>query len=248
MNLEGAVIVVTGGASGLGYGIAEALVQHSARPIILDRDGQALHAAGEALQCPTYSIELTDPEQVDKTVAEICAAHGVPQGLINNAGILRSAPLLNLLNREQPRHTLELWHEVLDINLTAVFLMTRAVAEQMVRKRVRGVIISMSSISARGNAGQSAYSAAKAGVEALTRVWAKELGPLGLRFAAIAPGFIDTPSTRAALTEETLEHWKRKTPLRRLGRVEDVAQAALYILENDMITGTVLEVAAGLSV
>ena len=248
MNLEGAVIVVTGGASGLGYGIAEALVQRGARPIILDRDDEALRAAGEALQCPIYRIELTDPQQVDSIVAEICAAHGVPQGLINNAGVLRSAPLLNLLNREQPRHSLELWQEVLNINLTAVFLMTRAVAEQMARKRVRGVIISMSSISARGNAGQSAYSAAKAGVEALTRVWAKELGPLGLRFAAIAPGFIDTPSTRAALTEETLEDWKRKTPLRRLGRVEDVAQAAVSILENDMITGTVLEVTGGLSV
>lgn len=248
MNLEGAVIVVTGGASGLGYGIAEALVKRSARPIILDRDDRALQSAREALQCPTYPIELTDPQQVDDTVAEICAAHGVPQGLINNAGILRSAPLINLLNREQPRHSLELWHEVLNINLTGVFLMTRAVAEQMARKRVRGVIISMSSISARGNAGQSAYSAAKAGVEALTRVWAKELGPLGLRFAAIAPGFIDTPSTRAALTEETLEDWKRKTPLRRLGRVEDVAQAAVSILENDMITGTVLEVTGGLSI
>ena len=248
MNLEGAVVVVTGGASGLGYGIADALVRSGARPIVLDRDDEALRAAGEALQCPTYRIELTDPQQVDNTVAAICAAHGVPQGLINNAGILRSAPLLNLLNREQPRHSLELWQEVLDINLTAVFLMTRAVAEQMARKRVRGVIISMSSISARGNAGQSAYSAAKAGVEALTRVWAKELGPLGLRFAAVAPGFIDTPSTRAALTEEALEDWKRKTPLRRLGRVEDVAQTVVSILENDMITGTVLEVTGGLSV
>ena len=248
MNLEGAVIVVTGGASGLGYGIAEALVRHGARPIILDRDEHALQAAAKTLQCPIYQIELTDPQQVDNTVEEICATHGVPQGLINNAGILRSSPLLNLLNREQPRHSLELWHEVLNVNLTAVFLMTRAIAEQMARKRVRGVIVSMSSISARGNAGQSAYSAAKAGVEALTRVWAKELGPLGLRFAAIAPGFIDTPSTRAALTDEALEDWKRKTPLRRLGRVEDIAQAVLYILENEMITGTVLEVNAGLSI
>lgn len=248
MNLEGAVIVVTGGASGLGYGIAEALVQRRARPILLDHNDEALRAAGETLHCPTYAIELTDPEQVDKTVAGICAAHGVPQGLINNAGILRSAPLLNLLDREQPRHSLELWHDVLNINLTAVFLMTRAVAEQMVRVRTRGVVISMSSISARGNAGQSAYSAAKAGVEALTRVWAKELGPLGLRFAAIAPGFIDTPSTRAALTVEALDDWKRKTPLRCLGRVEEVAQAAICILENDLITGTVLEVTGGLSI
>jgi 3-oxoacyl-[acyl-carrier protein] reductase len=248
MNLDGACIVITGGASGLGYGIAEALVRRNARPILLDRNEGALHAAGEALQCPAYRIELTDPEQVDQTVDEICAAHGVPQGLVNSAGVLRSAPLLNLLNREQPRHSLELWNEVLNINLTAVFLMTRALTEQMVRKRVRGAIISMSSVSARGNAGQSAYSAAKAGVEALTRVWAKELGPLGLRFAAIAPGFVDTPSTHAALTEELLEDWRRKTPLRRLGQVEDIAKAALYILENDLVTGTVLEVSGGLSV
>lgn len=248
MNLENAVVAVTGGASGLGFGIAEALAKRGAHPVILDRDETALETAGNALQCPTYRIDLTDAEQVDRTVAEICATHGVPLGLVNNAGILRSAPLLNLLNREQPRHSIELWREVLDINLTAVFLMTRAVAEQMARHRLRGAVVNISSVSARGNAGQSAYSAAKAGVEALTRVWAKELGPLGLRFAAVAPGFIDTPSTRAALSAETLEDWKRKTPLRCLGRVDDVAQAVVYILESDLVTGTVLEVSGGVSI
>jgi 3-oxoacyl-[acyl-carrier protein] reductase len=110
------------------------------------------------------------------------------------------------------------------------------------------VIVNMSSISARGNAGQSAYAAAKAGVEALTRSWAKELGPLGLRFVAVAPGFIDTPSTRAALSVEILEELKQKTPLRRLGEVANVALAVIYALENDLLTGTVLDVDGGLTI
>jgi 3-oxoacyl-[acyl-carrier protein] reductase len=116
----------------------------------------------------------------------------------------------------------------------------------MVRARTKGVVVSLTSVCAKGNAGQSAYSAAKAGVEALTRVWAKELGPLGLRFVAVAPGYIDTPSTRSAVPDEILDTLKRETPLRRLGHPEHVAQAIRFAIENDMLTATTLEVDGGL--
>jgi 3-oxoacyl-[acyl-carrier protein] reductase len=116
----------------------------------------------------------------------------------------------------------------------------------MLIKRTKGVVVSVSSISARGNAGQSAYAAAKAGVNALTVTWAKELGPMGLRFVAIAPGFIDTPSTRDALSDAILAKLKLKVPLRRLGDLESVYLAVAYAIENNYVNGTVLEVDGGL--
>lgn len=246
MKLAGARVVVTGGASGLGLAIAESLQQAGAIPIILDRDREALDTAGARLGCPGYLIELTDPDAIDRVVATLCDEHGIPQGLVNNAGILRSAPLLSLGSSGDARHSIALWNEVLAVNLTSVFLVTRAVTDRMVRQRVRGAIVSMSSISAQGNAGQTAYSAAKAGVEAMTRVWAKELGPLGLRFVAVAPGYVDTASTRDAVPADILENLRRETPLRRLGKPEQVAQTVLFALQNDMITGTTLAVDGGL--
>ena len=247
MNLAGALVVVTGGAAGLGYAIAEALQKVGAVPVILDRDQDALDSTVGQLSCLGYAVDVTDPKAIDAVVTTVCEQHGTPQGLVNNAGILRSAPLLSLGNTGNPRHSLELWNEVMAANLTSVFLVTRAVADRMVRQRVRGAIVSMSSVAARGNAGQTAYSAAKAGVEAMTRVWAKELGPLGLRFVAVAPGYVDTPSTRAAVPADILEHLRRETPLRRLGKPEQIAETVVFALQNDMITGTTLAVDGGLA-
>ncbi len=246
MKLAGTLIIVTGGASGLGLAIVESLQQAGAVPIVLDRDREALDMVTARLGCPGYVVELTDPVAVDGVVATLCAEHGIPHGLINNAGILRSVPLLSLGNADEPRHSVDLWNEVIAVNLTAVFLVTRAVVDRMVRQRVRGVVVSMSSISAQGNAGQTAYSAAKAGVEAMTRVWAKELGPLGMRFVAVAPGYVDTPSTRDAVPADILEHLRRETPLRRLGKPEQIAETVIFALQNDMITGTTLAVDGGL--
>lgn len=245
MDLTGKRVLVTGGASGLGLAIAQALHASGAIPLVVDRDEAALQRVSVDLKCPVFKAELTDPEDVDRMIAAVCA-DGVPQGLVNNAGIIRNAPLLNMFDRVDSRHSLALWNEVLDVNLTAVFLVTRSLVARMVEQRVRGAVVSMSSISARGNAGQGAYSAAKAGVEALTKTWAKELGPLGIRFLAIAPGFVDTPSTRAALNDDALTEIKRRTPLRRLGLATEIAAAVLYALQNDMATGTVIEVDGGL--
>jgi 3-oxoacyl-[acyl-carrier protein] reductase len=116
----------------------------------------------------------------------------------------------------------------------------------MLRRRAAGVVVSVSSVAAAGNAGQSAYAAAKAGVDALTRTWAKELGPMGLRFVSIAPGFLDTPSTHAALGEAHVARLKQAVPLRRLGSTDDVFAALRHAVESDYLTGTVLEVDGGL--
>ncbi len=110
MKLAGALVIVTGGASGLGLAIAESLQQAGAVPIVLDRNKDALDMVTARLGCSGYAVDLTDPEAIDRVVATLCAEHGTPQALINNAGILRSASLLNLGNVDEPRHSVDLWN------------------------------------------------------------------------------------------------------------------------------------------
>jgi 3-oxoacyl-[acyl-carrier protein] reductase len=117
----------------------------------------------------------------------------------------------------------------------------------MVAARTRGVVVSLSSVAAVGNAGQAAYSAAKAGVNAMTLAWAKELGLLGIRFVAVAPGFIDTASTRSALSEEAVKDLVKKTPLRRLGKTSEITSAVLFAINNEYLTGKVLEIDGGMT-
>lgn len=245
MKLESAVAVVTGAAQNIGRGIALALADAGCKVAALDLNGQLLDALS-ADRITAIECDVADPDQAASAVEAVMKQHGRIDILVNAAGWICSAPLYNLLDRNAGRHDIGLWDQALRLNLTTAFVMGACVAEQMIRGRSRGVIINISSVSARGNAGQSAYAAAKAGSNALALSWAKELGALGIRALAIAPGFIDTPSTHTAMSEERLREWIVKTPLRRLGTIEQVAQAVLFAAENDYLTGTVIELDGGL--
>ena len=133
-------------------------------------------------------------------------------------------------------------------NLDSVFIVTSAVVQQMVSHRWKGVVVNISSISASGNEGQTAYSAAKAGVDAMTVTWAKELGRWGIRCNAVAPGFIGTESTRQALKQDVVERIRASTPLRRLGEAQEVALAVEALVLNDFMNGVVLRVDGGLRI
>ena len=126
--------------------------------------------------------------------------------------------------------------------------MTACIVEKMITTRTRGVVVNISSVSAGGNAGQSAYSAAKAGVNALTAVWAKELSPMGIRVVAVAPGFTETDSTKEAVSETALRETIKRVPLRRLGQPEEIAEGVLSVIRNDFFNGKVLELDGGLIV
>ena len=166
---------------------------------------------------------------------------------MNAAGAIVSEPFVNILNASSMMLPYEHFRAGLAANLDTVFIMTAAVVEQMVLRRAKGVIISLSSICACGNEGQTAYSAAKAAVNAMTVTWSRELGRFGIRCNAVAPGFIDTPSTRTALNEAQLKHIVAETPLRRLGQPHEVAQAVAALIENDFVNGVVLPVNGGLT-
>jgi 3-oxoacyl-[acyl-carrier protein] reductase len=143
------------------------------------------------------------------------------------------------------RMSLRQWQAVVDVNLTGVFLCGREAAAHMVKFGHGGVIINISSISRHGNAGQTNYAATKAGVAAMTVVWAKELARYGIRSGAIAPGFTNT-DILSSMRPEVLQKVIAPVPLRRLGDPAEIAHAALFIVENDFFTGRCIDLDGGL--
>lgn len=249
MNIAGANVLVTGGARGIGRQLVEGFIAAGARVGVFELDeagcDELRSSFGDGIM--VWQCDVADAASVDRAVLDASEAGFQTDVLINNAGVIHSEPLINLSLRGDRTHSRETWRRIMAVDLDSVFFVSSRVVDQMVARRCKGVVISISSVSARGNPGQSAYSAAKAGVEALTRTWAKELGPLGLRFAAIAPGFLDTDSTRAALSEATLTKLQQAIPLRRLGNPTSIFQTARYVVENDYLTGSVIEVNGGLT-
>lgn len=247
MQLSESKILVTGAGRGIGHFIAMGLLDKAAKVFIIDRDQQLLAslAIHEKLVC--FHCDITKAEEVEKVIAEIFELHGGINTCINNAGIIHSEPLVNFLSKAEKKHSIENWKKVIDVNLNAVFYISSNVAEKMIAKKEKGVIINISSISAQGNSGQSAYSASKAAVEALTKTWSKELGMFKIRCACIAPGFFDTPSTRESLSENMISKWQRAVPTGKLGELHELLSAVEFIITNEYFNGKVLSLDAGLN-
>lgn len=246
MDIAGKAIVVTGGASGLGKTITEALLEAGASVAVYDCDDKALASLEGRLSLLKINCDVTDYDEVKAALKTTVEQFGRIDVLVNNAGVLHSEPLISIVG-ESKRHSLESWRRVIDVNLTAPLLVSSFVAEHMVMNRVSGLIVNISSISAKGNSGQTAYSAAKAGLESMTKVWAKELGSSGVRCVAISPGFMDTSSTQAAIGEAMMMEMQKKTPLRRLGSPHEIAKTVKFVIENDYVNGDTISVNGGLS-
>ena len=168
--------------------------------------------------------------------------------LVNNAGIIRDALLVKAKEGAViDKMSLAQWQAVMDVNLTGVFLCGREAAERFIKAGKGGVIVNISSLSRHGNAGQSNYSAAKAGVTAMTVVWAKELARFNIRAAAIAPGFIATDIV-STMRPDMVEKALRAVPLQRPGTPDEVAQVAQFIVENDFFTGRCIDLDGGMRV
>jgi 3-oxoacyl-[acyl-carrier protein] reductase len=246
LEIKGALAVVTGGAQGLGFAIASHLTDLGAKVIVVDRNEAAISKLPAEIE--GIQLDVTDPEQVKVVVGQIFERFGRLDILVNNAGVIFSEPFVNIMNPAGMMHDYKRFRDSITVNLDSVFIVTSAVVEHMVKSRTKGAIVNISSISATGNEGQTAYSAAKAGVNALTVTWSKELGRWGIRCNAVAPGFIGTESTRLALNKSILKHIETNTPLRRLGEATEVAQAVAATIQNDFINGVILDVNGGLRI
>lgn len=248
MQLSESRILVTGGARGIGNFIATRLLEKAERVFVIDQDEQLLNDLPGGENLIKYTCDITNAAAVETLVGEMFEKHGGVNVCINNAGVIHSEPLVNILSRTDRKHSISNWQKVINVNLNAVFYVTSSIAERMVLKKEKGVIINISSISAQGNAGQSAYAASKAAVEALTKTWSKELGMFKIRCACIAPGFFNTPSTKESLSENILAKWQKNVPISRLGELDELLSAVEFIISNDYFNGKILALDGGLTI
>lgn len=244
MTLENKNAIVTGAAQGIGKSIALALAKAGANIVVSDvnleeaektaKEIEALGRKAIAVKC-----NVADANDVSELVKKSQETFTTLDILVNNAGVTRD----NLMMRMEEKD----WDLVLDVNLKGAFLLTKAVTRIMMKQRY-GRIVNMSSvIGVMGNAGQSNYAASKGGLIAFTKSTAKEFASRNITCNAIAPGFIETAMT-AKLTDEVKENYKKGIPLGRMGSVEDVANAVLFLVseQSTYITGQVLHVDGGL--
>lgn len=247
MDIRDRNILVTGAASGIGRSLTIELHRQGARVGVIDKDGPGLERL--AAEVPGIMAEVCDvarPNQMARSLEKLSERMGPVEVLVNNAATLLNAPLVGFGPAGIQRHDFAAWDQVIATNLSSVFYVTALVVESMLRRRTRGVVVNLSSIGSAGNPGQSAYSASKAGVDALTVTWAQELGPLGIRVAGVAPGITDTQASTGSLTESALNGLVRRTPLRRLARVDEIMQAILFVIGNDFVHGRTIQVDGGL--
>lgn len=251
MDVRNKTVVVTGAGRGIGRAISLQLARRGSNLALFDLnpadlDETARLCAGESVVARTYKVNVADEGEVSSATKQVAEDFGRLDGLVNNAGIVRDGLLVKVQDGVPvSRMTLDQWNAVIAVNLTGVFLCAREAAAHMIEFGNGGVIVNISSISRVGNAGQTNYSAAKAGVESMGVVWAKELARYGIRVGSIAPGFTHT-DILASMRPEVLNKLTAPVPLKRLGQPDEIAQAALFIFENDFFTGRCLDVDGGL--
>jgi 3-oxoacyl-[acyl-carrier protein] reductase len=251
VDIRAKTVLITGAGRGIGRALATHFAGKGANLALLDTnsadvDETAAICARERVMVRGYVANVSEEDIIEATFDEIVADFGRLDGLVNNAGIVRDAMLVKVKDGQVTgKMTLAQWQAVIDVNLTGVFLCAREAAERMIRVNSGGVIVNISSISRAGNVGQTNYSAAKAGVVAMTVVWAKELARHGIRVGAVAPGFTRSPMIEE-MRPEVLTKVIAPVPLRRLGEAEEISHAVSFIFENDFFTGRCLEIDGGL--
>lgn len=243
--------MITGAGRGIGRAIAVRLAGQGADVALVDLNAADLEQTqalclGRNVRARIYRVNVAEEDDVAAAMEQVVGDFGRLDGLVNNAGIVRDSLLVKVKdNRVVGRMSLEQWNSVISVNLSGVFLCAREASVRMIECGNGGVIVNISSISRVGNAGQTNYSAAKAGVESMSVVWAKELARYGIRVASIAPGFTHT-DILASMRPEVLEKLTAPVPLKRLGQPEEIAHAVSFIFENDFFTGRCLELDGGL--
>jgi 3-oxoacyl-[acyl-carrier protein] reductase len=253
MDIREKTIVITGAGRGIGRSIALQMARRGANLALFDLNVADLEITeglckAESVQARHYRVNVAEEADVVDAMKRVAGDFGRLDGLVNNAGILRDGLLVKVKDGAVVgRLSLEQWNAVIAVNLTGVFLCGREAATQMIELGNGGVIVNISSVSRLGNAGQSNYSAAKAGVESMAVVWAKELARYGIRAGSVAPGFTHT-DILTAMRPDVLEKLTDLVPLRRLGEPEEIADAVRFIFENDFFTGRCLELDGGFRV
>lgn len=244
--LQGKTALITGAARGIGKALALRFAAEGAEiaftDLVIDENGKQTEEEIKALgvKCVAYASNAADFSQTEEVVKKVHEDFGKIDILVNNAGITKDGLMMRMSEGQ--------WDAVINVNLKSAFNFIHAVLPIMMRQKSGSIINMASVVGVHGNAGQSNYAASKAGLIALAKSIAQEVGSRGIRANAIAPGFIETAMT-AALSDQVREEWVKKIPLRRGGKPEDIAEVAVF-LASDMssyVTGQVIQVDGGMN-
>lgn len=242
--LQGKQSIVTGGSKGIGLAIVKAFLQAGSGVEYLSRSKADEHTELQALAAQNgvsvlwTACDVADEKSVDEAI-EAAVARGPIDVLVNNAGVTRDGLVF--------RMQLEDWNAVIDTNLTSAFLLCRAVARHMIKRRAGSIVNVSSVVGLMGNGGQTNYSASKAGLIGFTKSLAREVSSRGVRVNAVAPGFVDTAMTDK-IPEEARDKLKAQIPLGRTAKPEEIASVVLF-LASDMasyVTGEVVKIDGGM--
>jgi 3-oxoacyl-[acyl-carrier protein] reductase len=253
MQLSGIRAIVTGGTGGIGLATVKALLAAGAAKVgMLARNKEKLDAALAGLQSDKSDervipmlADVRDSETLTRLFDDFVQQAGGLDVLVNNAGVLIDGALLSFSFRGISRYSQENWQESIDVNLKGPFVCSQLAVERMFRKRCKGVIVNISSISRTGRAGQCAYSASKGGIASMTFTLAQELIPYNIRCVAIAPGLVQTPMADK-IPEEARKNMLSRVAVGRMGQPEEIAHGVLFCIENDFFNGRVLELDGGI--
>ena len=256
MQISDSKSIVTGGASGMGRAFTLGLLAAGGDVMACDLSAEGLTSLSEAASdlpgsLTTTIADVTDEAQVAQMVTDADAAMGGLNVLINNAGIFLDGKLISVdrtTGKVRKKMTLGQWSKVIDVDLTGPFLCTREFAANHIDNHSgdEAVVVNMSSIARHGNPGQTNYSAAKAGLVADTKLWSIEMARYGLRFGAIAPGFVQTPILEG-MPPEVLAGLTKAVPLKRVGTTEEIFLAVKFIIECGYFTGRCIDIDGGLT-
>jgi 3-oxoacyl-[acyl-carrier protein] reductase len=245
-RFQNKVVVITGGAAGIGKAAVEKFAREGAVVAIWDvNDVQGkeleLILLHEGFVAKFNKANTAKYDEVEQATQQVIKQFGKIDILINNAGITRDATLQKM--------TAENWQQVLDVNLTGVFNCTKAISANMIANNIGTIINTSSIVGLYGNYGQSNYAATKSGVIGLTKTWARELGKYNITVNAVAPGFIATDMI-ATIPARVIEAMKEKVPLRRLGTADDIANVYCFLASKEaaFISGAVISVDGGLTI
>lgn len=238
MKLKDKVALVTGSSRGIGRAIAIELAKNGCKVIInYSKDKENAKKVAKEVKGMTIRADVCSFDECQEMINQIISKHSKIDFLINNAGIS--------LDRTFKKMTKEEWNKVVDTDLNSMFNVTKPVIEQML-KQGYGKIVNISSVSGQiGFFGQTNYSAAKAGVIGFTKALSREVASKGITVNAVAPGIIDT-GVGKTIPEDVLNKFLENIPLKRIGKPEEVAKAVLFLLDNDYITGQVINVNGGM--
>jgi len=241
--LEGKTALITGAARGIGKAIALKFAEEGANIAFTDlavNEETEREIAAKGVKAKSYASNAADFSQTEEVVKAVKEEFGSIDILVNNAGITKDGLMLRMTEQQ--------WDAVIAVNLKSAFNFIHACVPVMMRQRAGSIINMASVVGVHGNAGQANYAASKAGLIALAKSIAQEMGPKGIRANAIAPGFIETAMT-AQLPDEVREEWKKKIPLRRGGQVEDIANVATFLASDlsSYVSGQVVQVDGGMN-